>query len=253
MDFRIIIPARLNSSRLPEKVLADIAGKPMIQRAYDRAIESGAESVIVATDNSKVAKVAESFGATVCMTSSDHHSGTERIAEAVVALGLEDNEIIVNLQCDEPLMPSSVIRAVAQDLEDHDNVKVSTICVPMKTVEELFNPDVVKVVMNKRNYAMYFSRAPIPWDREHFKDKKDISLDNHYFRHVGIYAYRVHFLQEYMESESSSYENLEALEQLHILWHGGRIHMLPTKENIPHSVDTSEDLEKAREIFKKKK
>src|SRR3989339_2105264 len=249
MGFRVIIPARLNSSRLPEKVLAEIAGKPVIQHVYNRAVESGAESVIVATDNSKIAKIAESFGATVCMTSPEHRSGTERIAEAVVALGLEDEEVVVNLQCDEPLMPASVIQAVAQDLEDHDNIKVSTICVPMKTVEELFNPDVVKVVMNKRNYAMYFSRAPIPWDRKHFKDKKNISLDNHYYRHVGIYAYRANFLQEYMESEPSPYEQLEALEQLHILWHGGRLHIVSTKENIPHSVDTQEDIARVREIF----
>ena len=145
------------------------------------------------------------------------------------------------------------VKAAANDLDQHDNVKVSTIAVPIQNTEELFNPDVVKVVMSRRNYALYFSRAPIPWDREQFNhDKKDIKLKNLYFRHVGIYAYRAGFLNNYMEAEPSPYTSIEALEQLQILWHGGRIHVLPSKEKIPHSVDTQQDLEKMRVLFEKK-
>jgi 3-deoxy-manno-octulosonate cytidylyltransferase (CMP-KDO synthetase) len=252
MEFTVIIPVRLNSKRLPGKALIKIKKKTMLQHVYERGLESGAERVVIATDNKKIALEAESFGAPVCMTSTDHQSGTERLAEAVVALGLDDTDIIVNLQGDMPFIPSSVIKAVANDLDEHDNVKVSTVVTPITNVEDIFNPDVVKVVVSKRNYALYFSRAPIPWDREHFKDKKNIVLDHHYFRHVGLYAYRAGFLNNYMSSDTSPYEKLEVLEQLHILWHGGRIHILPAKEDIPHSIDTAEDLEKMNTLFKRK-
>jgi 3-deoxy-manno-octulosonate cytidylyltransferase (CMP-KDO synthetase) len=252
MEFNVIIPVRLNSKRLPEKALLKIKNKTMLQHVYERGLESGAERVIIATDNKKIAAEAESFGAPVCMTSSDHQSGTERLAEAVVALGFDDSDIIVNLQGDMPFIPPSVIKAVARDLEQYDNAKVSTVAVPIQSVEELFNADVVKVVMSKRNYALYFSRAPIPWDRDRFSDKKDIDLNHHYFRHVGIYAYRAGFLNNYMSSDSSPYEKLEALEQLHILWHGGRIHVLPSKERILHSIDTPEDFEKMKALLTKK-
>jgi 3-deoxy-manno-octulosonate cytidylyltransferase (CMP-KDO synthetase) len=253
MEFNIIIPARLNSTRLKEKALLKIKNKTMLQHVYERGLESGAERVIIATDNKSIAQEAESFGASVCMTSSDHQSGTERLAEAVVALGFDDNDIIVNLQGDMPLIPPSVVKAAANDLDQHDNVKVSTIAVPIQNTEELFNPDVVKVVMTRRNYALYFSRAPIPWDRDQFNhDQKHIKLKNLYFRHVGIYAYRAGFLNNYMEAEPSPYTSIEALEQLQILWHGGRIHVLPSKEKIPHSVDTQKDLEKMRVLFEKK-
>lgn len=252
MEFTVIIPVRLNSKRLPEKALLKIKNKTMLQHVYERSLESGADRVIIATDNKKIVTEAESFGAPVCMTSSDHQSGTERIAEAVVAMGFDEDDIIVNVQGDMPLVPAKVIKASAQDLEQHSNVKVSTIVTPMKTIEELFNPDVVKVVISKRSHALYFSRAPIPWDRNHFDDKKGIDLSSHYLRHVGIYAYRAGFLNNYMSSESSPYEILEALEQLSILWHGGRIHVLPIKEHIPHSVDTKEDFEKMRTLIEKK-
>lgn len=253
MEFHVIIPVRLNSSRLPDKALLKIQKKTMLQHVYERGLESGAEQVIIATDSEKIASEAKSFGACVCMTSSDHQSGTERLAEAVVALGFDNNDIIVNLQGDMPFIPPAVIKAAANDLAQHDNVKVSTIAVPIQTVEELFNPDVVKVVMTKRNYALYFSRAPIPWDCEKFrKNKQDIPLNHHFFRHVGVYTYRAGFLSNYMEAEPSPYEAIEVLEQLHILWHGGRIHVLPSKEKIPHSVDTQQDLEKIRSLFDKK-
>lgn len=163
MEFRVIIPARFDSTRLPGKALVDIAGKPMIQHVYESAIKSGAEEVVIATDDKRIRQVAEDFGAVVCMTSSDHQSGTERIAEAAVALGFEDDEIIVCLQGDEPLIPPDAIRKLAEDLDEHDNVKVASLCTPITEVDELFNPHSTKVVLNRRNYALYFSHAPIPW------------------------------------------------------------------------------------------
>ncbi len=252
MSFRVIIPMRYHSSRLPAKALADIAGKPMIQHVHERAIESGAEDVVIATDDKRISEVAKAFGANVCMTSPDHHSGTERLAEAVVALGIEDDEIVVCVQGDEPMIPPEVIRRVAEDLDEHDNVKVSSVCIPITDVEELFNPAAVKVVMNHRNYALYFSRAPIPWVRDSFPDKKKIKLNGHFFRHVGIYAYRAGFLQEYMAWESCLPEEMESLEQLRILWNGSRIHMVIHKGKLPPGVDTEEDLQRVRQYAKTK-
>lgn len=246
VDFKVIIPVRYGSTRLPGKPLLDIAGKPMIQHVYERAVESGAESVIIATDDERIRKVAESFGAIVCMTSPDHISGTERLAEAVVALGYLEDEVIVNVQGDEPLIPPAVIQQVAQDLVRHENAKVSTLYERIETVEELFNPNNVKVVMNKRGYALYFSRAPIAWDRDHFPLKANQKLETEHYRHIGIYAYRVGFLQEYMEWESSNIEQMEKLEQLRVLWNGGRVHLMPAKEVVPNDVNTEADLQAVR-------
>lgn len=248
MSFKVIIPVRYNSKRLPGKPLLDINGKPMIRHVYDKAVMSGANSVIVATDSTEIAKVAKDFGANVCMTSSEHNSGTERIAEVVEAMGFDDDEIIVNLQGDEPLMPSAVIHQVANDLEIHDSSKVATICEPILDINDLFNPNVVKVVMNKRGFAMYFSRAAIPWERDSFATDKKIMQDKH-FKHVGIYAYRVSFLQDYLQSDNSDIERCESLEQLRVLWHGNRIHVTISQNNIPNGVDTPEDLSVVRAIL----
>jgi 3-deoxy-manno-octulosonate cytidylyltransferase (CMP-KDO synthetase) len=253
MEFRVIIPARYGSIRFPGKMLVDIAGKPMLQHVYERAVASGAESVIIATDDDRIRKVAEQFGATVCMTAPEHGSGTERLAEAVVAMGYLEDEIIVNVQGDEPLIPPVVIKQVAEDLEKYENARVSTLYEPIKSMEELFNTNHVKVVMNKRGYALYFSRAPLPWDREHFQQippVKKQALKGQFFRHVGIYAYRVGFLQEYMEWESSPLEALENLEQLRVLWNGGRVHLTAAKEPVPVDVNTEEDLVLVRKLMK---
>ncbi|MFW0094348.1 MAG: 3-deoxy-manno-octulosonate cytidylyltransferase [Coxiella endosymbiont of Haemaphysalis qinghaiensis] len=250
VEFRVIIPVRYDSSRLPGKALADIAGKPMIRRVYECAVKSGAEDVVIATNDKRISTVAEDFGAAVCITSSDHQSGTERIAEAVVVLGLEDDEIVVCLQGDEPLITPEVIRKLAEDLDEHDNVKVASLCIPITDVNELFNPNTTKVVLNRRNYALYFSHAPIPWERFTFNSKESIKLNGSHFRHVGIYAYRVGFLEEYLSWNSCPAEKLEALEQLRILWHGGRIHMVVAKEKYMPSVDTEEDLQRVREYCK---
>lgn len=253
MEFRVVIPVRYNSSRLPGKALLDIAGKPMLQHVYERAVASGAESVVIATDDEKIKKAAEHFGATVCMTSTEHQSGSERIAEAVVALGYPDDDVVVNVQGDEPLIPPALIKQVGQDLLDHDNIKVATLCEPIKQSEDLFNPSIVKVTMNRRGYALYFSRAPIPWVRDQFPLKENQTLeDGEHFRHIGIYAYRVGFLQEYLALEACPLEQMESLEQLRVLWHGGRIHVAIAKEKSPMGVDTEEDLEKIRRIIAKK-
>lgn len=253
MEFRVIIPCRYGSTRFPGKPLADIAGKPMVQHVYERAVESGAESVVIATDDDRIRKVAEEFGAHVCMTSPDHTSGTERIAEAVVALGYLEDEVIVNVQGDEPLVPPVVIKQVAEDLLKYENAKVATLYEEIKTVKELWDPNIVKVVPSKRGYALYFSRAPVPWDREHFPLKEGQPLETEHFRHVGIYAYRAGFLQEYMEWESSALEQMEKLEQLRVLWNGGRVHVTPAQAVVPPDVNTEEDLKAVRKILGKEK
>lgn len=248
MEFRVIIPARYDSTRLPGKVLADIKGKPMLQHVYERAIESGADSVVIATDSPKISKVAQAFGAKVCMTSAEHQSGTERIAEAALALDYAPDEIVVNVQGDQPFILPQAVRQVAEDLEKHDNVKISSICERIVRGEDLFNPSVVKVVLNWRNYAIYFSRAPIPWDSEQFKNPDKVVPNEQHYKHVGLYAYRVSFLQEYIQWTASPLERMESLEQLRILWNGTRMHMVISKDRIPPEVNTPEDLEKAREI-----
>ncbi|MGB6976303.1 MAG: 3-deoxy-manno-octulosonate cytidylyltransferase [Gammaproteobacteria bacterium] len=256
MEFRVIIPVRYDSKRLPGKALLDLAGKPIMQHVYEQAVKSGAESVVIATDNDKIRKVAEDFGAMVCVTSPEHRSGTERLSEAIVALGCDDDEVIVNVQGDEPLIPPTVIRQVAQDLLYHDNIKVATLCEPIRNVEDLFNPNIVKVVMNRRGFALYFSRAPIPWNRDQFSSQQEKikgKLQGDYFRHIGLYAYRAGFLPEYLQLEVSPLEQLESLEQLRVLWHGGRIHVAVAKEKIPPDVNTAEDLEKVRALFSKAK
>ena len=249
MSFKVVIPARMNSVRLPGKPLVDINGQPMIKHVYDKAVNSGAVSVVIATDNNEVAEVARNFGARVCMTSSDHKSGTERIAEVAEALGYDDDDIIVNLQGDEPLMPSSIIHDVANSLDVHDSAKVATIASEITKIDDLFNPSIVKVVTNKRGYAIYFSRAPIPWERDNFASDEKTMQCKH-FRHIGIYAYRVGFLQDYLKTVECDIEKYEKLEQLRILWNSNRIHVSITTEDIPIGVDTKEDLELVRERLK---
>lgn len=251
MEFRVLIPARYDSERLPGKPLLDIAGKPMIQHVYERAVESGADSVVIATDDNRIAEAAEKFGAPVCMTDSEHKTGTDRIAEVCSALDYDEDEIVVCVQSDEPLIPPEAIRQLAADLEEHDNVKCASICEPVESADELFDPNVVKVVLNHRNYAIYFSRAPIPWERGIFdkKDLENINFESH-FRHVGLYAYRVGFLTDYVDWSDAPIENTERLEQLRILWHGGRIHMVVSKKRMPIGVDTEEYLKRVREKLK---
>lgn len=252
MDFRIVIPARYHSKRLPGKVLMDLNGKPILQHVYERAVESGADSVVIATEDKRIAEVAEGFDAQVCMTSSENASGTDRISEAVVALGYLEDEIIVQVHADEPLIPISVIRQVAKNLHEFQTVRVATLCEIIENTDELFDPNNVKVVFNKRQFAMYFSRAPIPWVKASFPVKKNEPLtDQDHYRHVGIYAYRAGFLQEFMEWGNSPLEEIEGLEQLRVLWHGGRVHVAIAEEKSPIDINTKEDLEKIKALMKK--
>lgn len=251
MEFRVVIPVRYASERFPGKALVNILDKPMLQHVYERSVESGAASVVIATDDKRIREAAEKFGATVCMTSVEYTSGTERIAEAVVALGYEDTDVIVNVQGDEPLIPPAIIRQVAEDLATYENAKVATLYEPVRDTNELFNPNHVKVVLNQRGYALYFSRAPIPWDRNNFPVDTNQSLEGEFKRHVGVYAYRAKFLQEYMEWGSSPLEEIEMLEQLRVLWNAGRVHVSQARVSIPIDVNTTEDLEIIRSQLKR--
>jgi 3-deoxy-manno-octulosonate cytidylyltransferase (CMP-KDO synthetase) len=247
MDFKVVIPARYASTRLPGKPLLDINGKPMIQHVYDRALESNAGEVVIATDDERVMECVSGFGGEVCMTATEHESGTERIAEVARKLGWSDDIIVVNLQGDEPTMPPTLIHQVAADMDSHERAGVTTLCTHIIEREMLFDPHVVKVVMDREGYALYFSRAPIPWHRDEFlHPERPLPKDTDFFRHIGLYAYRVGFLKQYVSWEPADIEKAESLEQLRVLWHGGAIHVSEATEVPGHGVDTEEDLIRVR-------
>ncbi|MEX0446001.1 3-deoxy-manno-octulosonate cytidylyltransferase [Xenorhabdus sp. SGI246] len=245
--FTVIIPARFASSRLPGKPLADIHGKPMIVRVMERVIRSGAHRVIVATDNQAVFDAVAAEGGEVCMTSENHHSGTERLAEVIDKYQFADDEIIVNVQGDEPLIPEQIIKQVADNLAASD-AGMATLAVQIQDAGEAFNPNVVKVVMDAQGYALYFSRATIPWERDHFMHSKETIGDN-FLRHIGIYAYRAGFIRRYVQWMPSPLENIEMLEQLRVLWYGEKIHVAKALQAPGAGVDTPEDLDAARKAF----
>lgn len=243
MDFSVIIPARYASTRLPGKPLRNLDGKPLIQHVFDCAQQSGAGRVIVATDDARIRKIAEGFGAEVCMTSALHLSGTERLAEVIDTLEFNNEQVIVNLQGDEPLIPASLIRQVAMNLRDHAQAGVATLCEPISTATELFNPNITKVLMDSHGYALYFSRAPIPWNRTAFIDKpQELPPDYPYYRHIGLYAYRAGFLKDYVSWPTCYLEEAESLEQLRVLWNGYKIHVALAAETPGPGVDTEEDI-----------
>ena len=247
MSFVVVIPARFESSRLPGKVLADIAGKPMIQWVVEKALASGAEQVIVATDNDDVAKVVKGFGGEVCKTR-DHQSGTERLAEVMETYQFPDQQVIVNVQGDEPFIPIENITQVADNLSSQSQARMATLAMKIDDVAEALNPNAVKVLCDKNGYAMYFSRATIPYDRERFLNNKHIdAIGDFYLRHIGIYAYRAGFIKDYVQWPTSQLEQVESLEQLRVLWQGEKIHVAVAKTALEvEGVDTPEDLEKAR-------
>lgn len=236
----VIIPARYASTRLPGKLLVDLAGKPMIQHVYERAVASGAGAVVIATDDERIRAAAEAFGARVCMTAATHRSGTERLAEAIAQLGLGEEEIVINLQGDEPFMPPSLIRQVAETLAAHPDAAVATACCVIASEEEFRNPNVVKVVCDVRGYALYFSRAPVPYPRDPGRALPAA------LRHIGLYAYRAGFVERYLAWPPCPLEEIEQLEQLRVLWHGERIAVCEARAFPALSVDTPEDLERAR-------
>lgn len=253
MKFTVIIPARYASSRLPAKPLADIHGKPMIVRVMEQAKKSGATNVIIATDHQQVFDVVSSYGGEVILTSDKHNSGTERLAEVINYYQLADDEVIVNVQGDEPLIPPVIIDQVAENLVKY-KTGMATLAVPIKSASEAFNPGAVKVVTDKDGYALYFSRATIPWERDRFAqmatDVNRQSIGDFYLRHIGIYAYRAGFIRQYINWAPSSLEQIEMLEQLRVLWYGEKIHVAVAKQAPAIGVDTQEDLDKVRALFK---
>lgn len=241
MAFIVIIPARLASTRLPGKPLADLGGKPMVVRVAEQALLSGAARVIVATDHDSIRAACAAHGVEVCMTRADHPSGTDRIAEVARTLALPPDAVVVNLQGDEPLIDPSLLAACAAQISA--TVPMATCAHPLHEVLEAFNPNVVKVVLDKNGRALYFSRATIPWHRDGFAQSKD-SLPQGYvpLRHIGLYAYSNAFLQEYPQLSASPLEAIEALEQLRVLWHGVAIAVHVTDSAPAAGVDTPEDL-----------
>ena len=252
MGFKVIIPARYASSRLPGKPLKKIAGKFLIQHVYERGLASGAEEVSIATDVPEIIAAAEAFGAIAQMTAREHQSGTERIASVVARRDEPDDTIIVNLQGDEPQMPASLIKQVAAGLESHPDADVSTLCERIEDKEVLFDPNTVKVVLNNKGYALYFSRAPIPWAQTDFDDRSrsiGLPIDTIFSRHIGIYAYRAGYLKRFAQLSPCTLERTESLEQLRILFYGGKIYVEEATEKPGHAVDTEEDLLRVQELF----
>jgi 3-deoxy-manno-octulosonate cytidylyltransferase (CMP-KDO synthetase) len=248
VSFIVIIPARLASSRLPNKPLADIAGKPMVVRTAERALLSGASQVMVATDHLDILAACKEHGIPACMTRSDHPSGTDRIAEVAAVMGLADDAVVVNVQGDEPLIAPELIAATAALVSRQ--VPMATAAHAIHEMQDAFNPNVVKVVLDKMGRAMYFSRATVPWHRDAFSMNKDAMPAEYVaLRHIGLYAYRNDFLQSYPLLEKSPLEQIEALEQLRVLWNGHAIAVHITEASPAPGVDTIEDLIKVRSLF----
>ncbi len=249
-EFTVVIPARFASTRFPGKPLQLIAGKPMVQHVWEQACKSSATQVVVATDDARIVAACESFGAQVLMTRDDHASGTDRLAEVAAALGLAADAIVVNVQGDEPLIPPQVIDQVAANLAAHAEAGISTLAEPIHDAETLFNPNVVKVASDCNGLALTFSRAPLPWARDDFARARDaLPPEVPYRRHIGIYAYRAGFLQDFVTWGPCWLENTECLEQLRALWHGVRIHVADALIAPPPGVDTAEDLERVRRLL----
>lgn len=250
MAFTVVIPARYGSTRLPGKPLLDIAGKPMVQRVWEQAGQSSAARVVIATDDERIAEAATHFGAEVCMTHPDHPSGTDRLQEVAQQLNLNDQDVVVNVQGDEPLIPPSIIDQVAANLASERAAAVATLCAPITELSELRSPNAVKVVADEQGLALYFSRAPIPWPRDAFAEASEqLPAGGSWYRHIGLYAYRVGFLHRYVTWAPAPVEQLEQLEQLRALHHGERIHVQRAGNAVPAGVDTQEDLEAVRAHF----
>ena len=241
--FHVVIPARLGSTRLPRKVLRDIAGKPLVQHTWEAAKKSGAQSVIIATDDHEVLDACRRFGADARMTAITHNSGTDRVNEIATSAAWSADTVVVNLQGDEPLMPPALIRQAAELLAEDSAAHIATLCHPLHSVEEWLNPNIVKLVMDRQQHARYFSRAPIPWKRDGATREKPQLPQGLAFRHIGIYAYRVAALQRFSGLPPGTLEECEALEQLRALENGLCIRVGVTNNPPPRGVDTEEDLQ----------
>jgi 3-deoxy-manno-octulosonate cytidylyltransferase (CMP-KDO synthetase) len=248
--FSVVIPARYESTRLPGKPLVDIAGLPMIVRVAERAVESGAREVIVATDDQRIVEAVERAGYRALLTRSDHASGSDRVMEVVVACGWNDQEIVLNVQGDEPLIPPDVISQLARRLAADDSLAAATLCEPIKNRATLLDPNVVKVVRSRKGLALYFSRAPVPYDRHSFAaELVDLAADRHWWRHIGVYAYRVWALAQFVGLPVSELEATESLEQLRLLDNGMDMLVEQACESVPGGVDTPADLERIRALL----
>lgn len=242
--FTVVIPARFASQRLPGKPLIDLAGKPMIQRVYEQAQLSQASRVVIATDDQRIADVVRSFGGECCMTRMDHVSGTDRVQEVTDALDLALDHLVINVQGDEPLIPPEVINQLANMLE-HSPAPMATLAEPIETIEDLMDPNIVKVVTAENGDALYFSRAPIPWDRDRLANQIAVGAR----RHIGIYGYRVSLLNEFITWPPSHLEKIEKLEQLRIMERGVRINVQSAVVSIPPGIDTASDLERTLAVL----
>jgi 3-deoxy-manno-octulosonate cytidylyltransferase (CMP-KDO synthetase) len=248
--FVVIVPARLASTRLPRKPLADLAGEPMVVRVARRASASGAERVVVATDSDEVLAACRRFDVAAVLTRPDHPTGTDRLAEAVDALQVADETIVVNVQGDEPLLPPEVVGRVAGLLAQRPDCAMATAAHRLADAAEFFSPNVVKVVTDAGGRALLFSRAPIPWARDAFAATREaLPADLPAWRHVGLYAYRAGFLRRFPQLPRAPIEAQESLEQLRALWHGFGIAVLPLAEPLPPGVDTPEDLQQVRALL----
>ena len=243
-SFIAVIPARLASTRLPNKPLADIGGKPMVVRVAERALQSGASRVVVAVDDASIADACKAHQLDAMLTSNQHPTGTDRLSEVVRKLNLSDDEIVVNVQGDEPLIPPELITQVAQTLADHPKAAIATAALAIHDPAEINNPNVVKVAMDHAQQALYFSRAPIPYSRDPKKYQAQC------YRHIGMYAYKASFLKEFANLAPAPIEEAESLEQLRAMWYGYAIQVLVTDAAPPPGVDTAEDLERVRAAFK---
>lgn len=248
--FKVVIPARFASTRLPGKPLADIAGKPMVIRVAEAAARSGADGIWVATDDAEVFKAVEAHGVPVLMTAATHQSGTDRIAEVAATLGWRDDEIVVNVQGDEPLIDPVLVSQVATALSQDAGAAIATAAHPLTDAADFLNPNVVKVVTDINGRALYFSRARIPWHRDSVAASRGALPEGFVAqRHVGLYAYRVSFLKRYGQLAQAPMEQFESLEQLRALWHGFPIHVVHCERAPAAGVDTQEDLERVRRLF----
>ncbi|MGE3919601.1 MAG: 3-deoxy-manno-octulosonate cytidylyltransferase [Gammaproteobacteria bacterium] len=247
--FHVVIPARYASTRLPAKMLADIAAKPMIQHVYERACQSGAASVVIATDDERILSEVDKFTAQVCMTSPNHQTGTDRIAEVLTQHSYGEQDIIVNVQGDEPLISAKDILQVASDLAATSDIVMASLCERITDESVIANPNVVKVVRDQQNRALYFSRAPLPWDQKHFPRRYPSNL---HFRHMGLYAARAGFIKDFVTWERSPLEEIESLEQLRVQWYGHKILVNEAKVGGCISVDTPADLERVRDKLQAK-
>ena len=241
-EFKIIIPARYHSSRFPGKPLADIHGKPMIQRVYEAAVDAGASEVVIATDSMLIGMAAEEFGAPVCMTLEQHATGTDRLCEVVDKLEWADNTVVVNLQGDEPLMPPAIVNQVAVNLIRNKQAGCTTLYTGLSS-EDATDPNIVKVVTDAKDFALYFSRSVIPYIR----DASDAAVaELVYKKHIGLYAYKVDLLKKFKAMQSCELEKAEKLEQLRLMWHGIKIHVAQASSIPGHGVDTPDDLERVK-------